>query len=69
MYVKLREIRRSQKYTTQDMGEKLGISKAFYCQIENEKRRLSYPMAYKIAKIFKMKPDALFYEETSEKND
>lgn len=45
------------------MSEVLGISKAFYSQIENGNRRLSYDMAVKIANIFKTKPDKLFYEE------
>ena len=32
-----------------------------YCQIENGQRRLSYQMAVKIAKIFNLKPDDIFY--------
>ena len=62
MYLKLKELRKQKKYTTNDMAEKLGISKPFYCQIENQKRRLSYEMAVKIAAIFKKKPYAIFYE-------
>ena len=34
------------------MAERLGISKPFYCQIENGSRRLSYDMAVRIAEIF-----------------
>lgn len=45
------------------MSERLGISKPFYCQLENRTRRLSYAMAIKISAIFKMKPDAIFYED------
>lgn len=63
MYKKLKELRRSKRLTTEKMGEKLGISKAFYCQIENGKRRLSYEMAVKIAAIFKVRPDTIFYED------
>ncbi|HHW69020.1 MAG TPA: helix-turn-helix transcriptional regulator [Tenericutes bacterium] len=63
MYSKLRELRKSKKYTTEDMGKKLGISKAFYCQIENNKRRLSYDMAVRISEIFKLKPDTIFYDD------
>ena len=47
----------------QDMGDLLGISKPFYWQIENGKRRLSYERALKIAKIFKVTPDELFYDD------
>lgn len=49
------------------MSEMLGISKAFYCQLENNKRTLSYKMAIRIAAIFKMKPDTLFYDDFKER--
>ena len=42
------------------MADKLGISKAFYCQIENGVRRLSYDMAVRIAQVFNLKPDTIF---------
>ena len=63
MYTKLKEKRSAKKYTNKIMAEKLGISKAFYCQIENGSRRLSYEMAVKIANIFNIKPDSLFYDD------
>ena len=59
----LKELRCCKKYTAKQMSEKLGISKPFYCQLENRTRRLSYIMAIKIAAIFEMKPDAIFYED------
>lgn len=49
------------------MAEKLGISKPFYSQIENNKRSLSYKMAVKIADILKTKPDRLFYDDFKER--
>jgi putative transcriptional regulator len=45
------------------MAKMLGISKPYYWQIENKKRRLYYSLAKKIASIFKLKPDDIFYEE------
>lgn len=63
MYNKLRKIRIEKKLTTREMAEKLSISKPFYCQIENRSRRLSYDMAVKISKIFKLKPDDIFYDD------
>lgn len=60
---KLKEFRNKYSLSCQDMADKLGISKSFYWQIENKKRRLSYDNAIKIAKIFNVKPDELFYEE------
>lgn len=60
---KLQQYRKKYNYSCQDMADKLNISKSFYWQIENNKRRLSYDIAFKIAKIFKVKPDNLFYED------
>ena len=68
MYRKLKELRKKKKYTTQIMAEKIGISKPFYCQIENGTRRLSYKMAVAIAGVFHKKPDYLFYEDQVELN-
>ncbi|MDD3048663.1 MAG: helix-turn-helix transcriptional regulator [Bacilli bacterium] len=69
MLKKLKEIRMAKGYTHQYMAGLLGISKAFYWQIENNKRNLSYRMAVKIAAIFELKPDDIFYEEQKKKND
>lgn len=56
------ELRKKSMYSQQYMADKLNISKPFYWQIENRQRKLSYSMAIKIADIFKMKPDDIFYE-------
>jgi len=64
VFNKLKELRQSNNLTSRAMAEKLGISKAFYSQIENRTRRLSYDMAVKIADIFKLKPDKIFYEDS-----
>lgn len=61
---KLKELRTNHKISSTEMSKKLGISKAFYSQIENRSRRLSYDMAVKIADIFKTKPDKIFYEDS-----
>lgn len=67
MNLKLKQLRHKKGYTTKMMSEMLGISKAFYCQLENNKRTLSYKMAIRIAAIFKMKPDTLFYDDFKER--
>lgn len=63
MSLKLKQIRQSKGYTSKDMAMKLGISRAFYCQLENNKRNLSYIMAIRIANIFNKKPDSIFYDD------
>jgi len=59
-------LRKKNHYTCQYMSERLHISKPFYWQIENGKRRLSYSMAVKIAAVFNMKPDEIFYASYKE---
>jgi DNA-binding XRE family transcriptional regulator len=63
MYLKLKALRKKKKYTVADMANFLNISPAYYSQLENEKRKLTYKQALDIAKIFKKKPDQIFYPE------
>lgn len=60
---KLKELREKNNLTYQDMADKLGICKAYYWQIENGNRNLYYELAKKIAAIFNLKPDDIFYNE------
>ena len=66
---RLKELRLANGYTYQDMANFLKISKAFYWQIENQKRTLTYRMSLRIAIIFKIKPDEIFYEEFKNKEN
>ncbi len=61
-YRKLKKIREENGFSYEDMAKKLEISKSFYWQIEHKKRRLYYYMAKKIADVFDLKPDDIFYE-------
>ena len=65
----LKKLRKKNKITHKEMAERLNISKPFYWQIENEKRRLSYSMAIKIADVFKTTPDKIFYKEYKNKDN
>jgi len=64
---KLKEIRMNNNKSYLDMARLLNISKTYYWQLENNKRRISYDMAIKIASIFALKPDDIFYEEIKNK--
>ena len=66
MNTKLKKLRLKNNYTSKYIADLLGISKPFYSQIENGRRRLTYDMAVRIATIFKMKPDDIFYEDHKE---
>ncbi len=59
---RLYEERKKHNYSFGYMSEELNISKPYYWQLEHNQRRISYEMAFKIAKIFKKRPDDLFYE-------
>ena len=65
----VKKYRKKYGYSYSKMAELLGISKPYYWQIENKKRNLSYLMAFKIANIFNLKPDELFYTEYKSKNN
>lgn len=58
---KIKELRKEYDYSIYDMAELLGITAAYYSQLENKKRRLFYDMAVKLAAIFDLKPDELFF--------
>lgn len=67
---KLEMLRLENHLTCKQMGEKLGISRPFYRNLEKRSRTLSYDMAIKIANIFGLKPDNLFYEDyTNDKKE
>lgn len=57
----LQKVRQKKNFTYAQMANFLGLSKSYYWQIENGHRNLSYRLAFKIAAIFKLKPDDLFY--------
>lgn len=59
----LKEYRIRKNYSCQMMANMLKISKTYYWQLEQRKRRMTYDMAIRIAKIFNVKPDDLFYED------
>ena len=59
---KLKKLRISNNYTYQEMADILAMSKSQYYQIENGNRKLYYDTAIKIAKIFDLKPDDIFFK-------
>lgn len=60
---KLKQLRMEHGYTFKKMAELIGISKPFYWQIENDQRRMTYELSVRIANVFGLKPDDLFYDE------
>ena len=62
---KLKALRKEKKLKISDIADMLSITPAYYCQLENKKRRLFYDMAIKISKVFDMKPDDIFYKKNT----
>lgn len=65
MHINLINERKKSNLTIYDMAQKLDITAVHYYLIENNKRKLYYDMAIRIASIFNMKPDNLFYTKKS----
>lgn len=59
---KLQQLRIKSGYTYQQMADMIGVCKAYYWQLEHNNRRLYYDIAKKIASVFDLKPDAIFYD-------
>lgn len=57
---RLKSTRLNHKMTYKQVADEVGITKEYYWQIENGKRRLSYGLAVKIAKVFGKTPDDIF---------
>ena len=59
---KLQKLRIKNKITIKEMAQMLNISYTYYWQIENKDRKLYYKLAVKIAKVFNLKPDDIFFD-------
>tara|TARA_B100000767_G_scaffold5193_1_gene4925 strand:+ start:455 stop:652 length:198 start_codon:yes stop_codon:yes gene_type:complete len=60
---KVKELRKSQKLTQEEMAELIGISRQAINAIEKEKFDPSLPTAFKMAKLFKTSIEDLFMYE------
>ena len=59
---KLQNLRKINNLSYEDVAKQVGICKAYYWQIEHGNRRLYYDLSLKIAQVFNLKPDELFYD-------
>jgi DNA-binding XRE family transcriptional regulator len=61
---KLKQFREEAGLTQKQIAEKLGVSESYYCQLENNKRRMSLQLALDIAAILKKTPNDIFLPST-----
>lgn len=59
---KLKQMRIDEGFTYKMVADEIGVTKEYYWMIENGKRRLSYELAVKIARVFNTSPDNIFFD-------
>jgi putative transcriptional regulator len=59
----LKDLRKAQNWSQQDLAEQLGISRQSVIAIEKEKYDPSLDLAFKIARLFDTSIEALFFPD------
>ena len=62
MKSQLRELRTQKEWSQSDLADKLGVSRQTINAIETEKYDPSLPLAFKIARVFKLPIEEIFEE-------
>jgi len=60
---KLRELRTAKAWSQSDLADKLGVSRQTVNAIETEKYDPSLPLAFKVARLFKLSIEEIFETE------
>jgi putative transcriptional regulator len=60
MKSRLRELRAAKEWSQSDLAEKLGVSRQTINAIETEKYDPSLPLAFKVARLFKLAIEEIF---------
>ena len=57
---RLRELRTAREWSQSDLADKLGVSRQTINAIEKEKYDPSLPLAFKVARLFKLSIEEIF---------
>ena len=60
---RLRELRATKEWSQSDLADKLGVSRQTVNAIETEKYDPSLPLAFKVARIFKLRIEDIFNDD------
>jgi putative transcriptional regulator len=60
---RLRELRTTKKWSQGDLADKLGVSRQTVNAIETERYDPSLPLAFKMARLFKLPIEEIFEED------
>jgi putative transcriptional regulator len=63
MKSKLRELREAREWSQSDLADKLGVSRQTVNAIETERYDPSLPLAFKVARLFKLRIEEIFVAE------
>jgi putative transcriptional regulator len=63
MKTRLRELRAERDWSQGELAERLGVSRQTVNAIETEKYEPSLTLAFKIARLFNMKLEEIFYPQ------
>ena len=63
MKSRLRELREAKEWSQSNLAEKLGVSRQTVNAIETEKYDPSLPLAFKVARLFKLHIEEIFEPE------
>jgi putative transcriptional regulator len=59
----MRELREAREWSQSDLAEKLGVSRQTVNAIETEKYDPSLPLAFKVARLFKLPIEEIFSDK------
>ena len=60
--------RKKSGLTVDELAEKIGISSRYLSSIENENKKPSFEVLYKLIRILTISPDSIFYPERPSKD-
>ena len=60
---RLRELRTAREWSQSDLAEKLGVSRQTVNAIETERYDPSLPLAFKVARLFKLPIEEIFADD------
>ena len=63
---KLRELRAARDWSQADLADKLGVSRQTVNALETERYDPSLPLAFKVARLFKLSIEEIFSDEDLE---
>lgn len=66
----IKSARQHSELTMEELAEQIGVTERYLYRIENEDKKPSYDVLYKLVRVLSISPDLIFYpEKTSEESE